>query len=1398
MWSGCLLILFIIGIFLSLMLFNQYCLRNKIEAGGTSGKYIADGKLIFGDIDDFHQWSTKFSKYIDGRFPTNILPNTGLTNYKTIPYQAMEAHLGLASNSSIVISVDTFNLLTIEYLVQGQITRVPNINFLEPYDMSARQYVELMISKSTNIITRLEFDIHRYINQKVKTIYEDTQIPINNIGVYNRELNYHLAINSVDTIIDYITNNPDALDYSCCKYEITTVFDKNEWNMPNNLSRVANKEFLMGVIELQYSRVDIPIATIYRGHKMVFNNKPIRGLESSSISFGDTLFSGIFRDSGVEGTSACTWTALTQNNKYIYCTALMYVIPLNILSQWVIIPPLTVLQTTSGRGEWFHARSYGYSKTTLIDQHGRLKGLQGDPGFVDLYKDTEPLKTSGQINISYSKFLNQATTICINGSNPWRVFTNNTQINLVLPNNLGILSNEQSIKVLVWNIFYKSFTDPDFALSGKGDRVLHLINGAQSDLMVLTEASSLVPDPSIGENNWYSQITLPNYTTNCVYRAKKNAGGTLIYWSNKFVKYGDTSGLSIGANSELPSPEPPNLSDDSYARPAIGVKLRNRYTNEQYLVIGVHLGHYIYLDRFQTGINRILNRMNFDPITEKLIIMGDFNELYTTNANIKKIDLNGTQVQLNSYDPLRGGPYWTCCGNQQVPDLKPFIAALASDLIYSNIKHFSVNAVEDEASDHYPLLGRFGSHRQEQQSSNIGDDFVSLLPSGVINVDLTNCINWTYTKIAIVAFRKYKNNLNNINITPYSTDITNNAYIKMFCNQIWNNVSTKAYTNTDPSYAFEMVEQGIFRPNHGGLNHMRSLKYALIVIKLIVQSPNYQIALQKGVSLFAPNEFLVMFICSTIFEAIMRVDEQGSGGVVCNFKAKYFHKLYPSLDFYTYGTGGASTHQIASSIFYSVMMKHCFTNIGIPKIDELSRAVSFYWNNQLLTIEHLTINDINKPELQFFIYYVIMNIGHYLDHCRGRFSDMINKEDIQELFRLFNISQEDQIMLNKLVIRELVATEFIGFNGNIDDIDYTDMHRSCSKLYGRYYNPNWLRMSTDFNLTWGNLNIDQTIRITTAAVQLAAQQPQQQQAAAAAAAQAKQQQAAAAAAQAKQQQQQQAAAQAKQQQAAAAAAQAKQQQQQQAAAQAKQQQQQQAAEQAKQQQQQQATVAAQAKQQQQQQATVAAQAKQQQAAAAQAQQQQAAAAAQAKQQQAAAAQAQQQQAAAAAQAQYLQQQQQQAAAQAQYLQQQQQQAAAQAQQQQQQQAVAAAQAQQQQQQQAAAQAQYLQQQQAVAAAAQAQYLQQQQAAAQAQQQQQQQAVAAAQAQQQQTAAVQAQVQNAAAQAAAQNPLYRYSSLPEYAFVSPEFTTENYRPEVQAMRSRDIKSSYRNRLSRKRF
>jgi endonuclease/exonuclease/phosphatase family metal-dependent hydrolase len=220
----------------------------------------------------------------------------------------------------------------------------------------------------------------------------------------------------------------------------------------------------------------------------------------------------------------------------------------------------------------------------------------------------------------------------------------------------------------------------------KGDKIVDYINKTKPDIMVLNEASHLVPKDNIGEKDYYNKITLDKYTDS-VYHAMRDKDGTLIYFNpSKFILLKKSKGISIGMKqhipfvNNIPFGNKPYI-DTGFSRACLGVTLD--YNGEHIHVIGVHLGHHVPLETIQQGIKKIMVELKIKP-EDRVILGGDFNELY----------------QIKNYETAFDGLTLYNTVNTLVDKTND-----PSDLIYSN-RPLTVDQGKGLPSDHFALIAK--------------------------------------------------------------------------------------------------------------------------------------------------------------------------------------------------------------------------------------------------------------------------------------------------------------------------------------------------------------------------------------------------------------------------------------------------------------------------------------------------------------------------------------------------------------------------------------------------------------------------------------------------------------------------------------------------------------------
>ena len=280
--------------------------------------------------------------------------------------------------------------------------------------------------------------------------------------------------------------------------------------------------------------------------------------------------------------------------------------------------------------------------------------------------------------------------------------------------------NKNIIRLLAYNVFFGSFIDfkikgdvkkkVNFAQKEDGEEIIKLINARNPDIMVLCEASPIIPNKTIGESEFFNKIKLKNYKNNIAYHAMKGTNGTLIYWSDKF-ELADASEKDYGMSySKKKGKKNFEVDTTYYGRPIVGVRLKHTKTTQIYCVIGVDLAHNMKKDKYITAMNDVLKNIKYNKSTDKILIMGDHNKLYTllTKDEREEIKLKEETitVKLANKVPHKA----TCCSDVLNTLSNPRNSNKYNkiyDLVYSDIDNISIDVEKVTYSDHLPLVGSF-------------------------------------------------------------------------------------------------------------------------------------------------------------------------------------------------------------------------------------------------------------------------------------------------------------------------------------------------------------------------------------------------------------------------------------------------------------------------------------------------------------------------------------------------------------------------------------------------------------------------------------------------------------------------------------------------------------------
>ena len=276
-------------------------------------------------------------------------------------------------------------------------------------------------------------------------------------------------------------------------------------------------------------------------------------------------------------------------------------------------------------------------------------------------------------------------------------------------------TNPGSIKFMTWNIYYKIYKDND-----KDNALIDIkkyIKNINPDILFIQESNL----------NLESDYSIYN-----IYENPKARSSVSIYCSNNFEQIGSAFIASVeynpkkkkfinGALKIIGKDEKDN--NPNYKRPILAIRVRNKKTNMNYVLINVWGPHYknSYKEKwaqqeslFNNHIKGILNKLY--QKNDIVIMSGDFNEYYKRrmkgSPQIKLTLSDNTDVTLyinnNNTDN-------TCCGDTSSSTASPpYIKNIAGlydrfDLFFSTyqISITDTKIGNNYQSDHIPLIVTF-------------------------------------------------------------------------------------------------------------------------------------------------------------------------------------------------------------------------------------------------------------------------------------------------------------------------------------------------------------------------------------------------------------------------------------------------------------------------------------------------------------------------------------------------------------------------------------------------------------------------------------------------------------------------------------------------------------------
>jgi hypothetical protein len=369
----------------------------------------------------------------------------------------------------------------------------------------------------------------------------------------------------------------------------------------------------------------------------------------------------------------------------------------------------------------------------------------------------------------------------------------------------------------------------------------------------------------------------------------------------------------------------------------------------------------------------------------------------------------------------------------------------------------------------------------------------------------------------IYSLHAYGSNISRFNLKKSiaSGGVTHKKSYISFYHNFMKDVYTHIFNTTYYSQAHTITtEDGIVvnRPNHGSAHFLRKVWTSLHMTTLArtTHPELFNIITRDG----NINNILALAM-SPVFVRMLRIDEDAT---LLGFKdEKAWAALFPIL--YSYGIyedlfgidTTVSPSQIAVCFILKTILKKLVTNddeiieiytlcmiLYSKKDSYMDRVYRAYEGKQEDVTVSFNSNLVARKEklkYQIIITYGLIMTPHYMDHCRGAFSEGLDEVFVKFSMKVFNIDYEQRMnIISKSIGNILKTGEYTTWRGmNIESYETNQVHiRSCiamSNLHApkvssyktccqefdrstRFTSPLFGKCSTDFNFCYTTLGID--------------------------------------------------------------------------------------------------------------------------------------------------------------------------------------------------------------------------------------------------------------------------------------------------------------------------------------
>lgn len=329
-------------------------------------------------------------------------------------------------------------------------------------------------------------------------------------------------------------------------------------------------------------------------------------------------------------------------------------------------------------------------------------------------------------------------------------------------------------------------------------------------------------------------------------------------------------------------------------------------------------------------------------------------------------------------------------------------------------------------------------------------------------------------------YKKYTMYINNFNFIDYPiNDTPDNLkyFVENFCKNIFENISKQPYLNDPNDYIRLNDNSVIYRPNHNGTNHLRSMRYCIELLKFFKENKEEEFNI-----LFGNKQFLLFLILASLFISICRIDEAQEPRY--KLTKDCFNQLFPEIfkekcDYYeNFGDMSFNLLSIISAFLFLSIIKN-IKNVNLTDIEKEILTLSIFngYSGQFQKyVENgFKINDDLCSKIT--VCFILLRSGHYLDHWRGRWTQALYHKTPIAFKKIINISYTQETKLIGLMF-DLISKTYNVENENykVCLADETNMYNENDRMidniiFGDYYDLDNFYYSTNFKIAYDNYKI---------------------------------------------------------------------------------------------------------------------------------------------------------------------------------------------------------------------------------------------------------------------------------------------------------------------------------------